>query len=502
MAEHAASSSAAAVEAAAGALCSAPGADLRPGAAPVRPLQPASIASSSAQAALDAPMMPGDGPHDCDSSGLELLENAAEEECEEEGDDEAAAFYEQACVLYPDEQLEEMLYTLRERGFLHFIRTYVRPDVSVRAIQLLLVRLGSLLPRNVREDAERPLVLGVLRAVLMRILRRREKLPQYNSVDDAVALLRRSRRIVVLSGAGISVSCGIPDFRSKDGIYATLMREGKYDLADPQEMFDKEYFMSDPACFFSFAHRIFPSNFTPSPTHRFIKLLEERDVLLRDYTQNIDTLEQQAGITRVLNCHGSFAEASCTNPLCGYSVAGSAIKEDIFAQRVPYCPRCHAPAPPKAKAKAKGKSKGGWNDNDSDSDEAERDARPAGWGVLKPDIVFFGEKLSDKFDRCLFEDRESVDLVIIVGTALKVAPVSELIGHMPHSVPVLLINRTPVLHIQSDIQLLGDADVIVQYLCQRLGWTLPAAPTGTVASASQSNVDIARLDIEPQESVR
>jgi hypothetical protein len=48
-------------------------------------------------------------------------------------------------VLYPDEQLEEMLYTLRERGFLHFIRTYVRPDVSVRAIQLLLVRLGSLL---------------------------------------------------------------------------------------------------------------------------------------------------------------------------------------------------------------------------------------------------------------------------------------------------------------------------------------------------------------------
>jgi hypothetical protein len=42
----------------------------------------------------------------------------------------------------------------------------------------------------------------------------------------------------------------------------------------------------------------------------------------------------------------------------------------------------------------------------------------------------------------------------------------------------------------------------VQYLCQRLGWTLPAAPTGMVASASQSNVDVARLDIEPQESVR
>ncbi len=70
---------------------------------------------------------------------------------------------------------------------------------------------------------------------------------------------------MVLSGAGISVSCGIPDFRSKDGIYATLQSEGKYELDDPQDMFDKQYFLSNPSMFYSFAHKIFPSNFAPAP---------------------------------------------------------------------------------------------------------------------------------------------------------------------------------------------------------------------------------------------
>lgn len=62
--------------------------------------------------------------------------------------------------------------------------------------------------------------------------------------------------------------------------------------------FDKEYFLQDPSCFFSFAHSIFPSNFVPSPSHRFIKLLEEKKKLLRNYTQNIDTLEEAAGVGR------------------------------------------------------------------------------------------------------------------------------------------------------------------------------------------------------------
>ena len=82
----------------------------------------------------------------------------------------------------------------------------------------------------------------------------RDKLPQYNTIEDAVQLIRNSQRVVILTGAGISalplsdsltsysniwplgVSCGIPDFRSKDGIYASLKANGAYDLDDPQQM--------------------------------------------------------------------------------------------------------------------------------------------------------------------------------------------------------------------------------------------------------------------------
>jgi NAD-dependent SIR2 family protein deacetylase len=108
---------------------------------------------------------------------------------------------------------------------------------------------------------------------------------------------------MVLTGAGVSVSCGIPDFRSPDGIYSRL---SEFQLRDPQQMFDLRFFRKRPEIFYSFAREIFPSNFTPSPSHHFIKLLEDKGKLLRNYTQNIDTLEQKAGIHNILQCHGKW----------------------------------------------------------------------------------------------------------------------------------------------------------------------------------------------------
>lgn len=81
------------------------------------------------------------------------------------------------------------------------------------------------------------------------MLRRRQKLKQYNTVEDAVELLRNAKRIMVLTGAGISTSCGIPDFRSSTGLYANLQKEGKYDLDDPQQMLDISYFREHPEVF-------------------------------------------------------------------------------------------------------------------------------------------------------------------------------------------------------------------------------------------------------------
>ena len=120
---------------------------------------------------------------------------------------------------------------------------------------------------------------------------RRKKLGHVNTLRDVVDLIKTSRKIIVLTGAGVSVSCGIPDFRSRDGVYARLAVDFP-DLPDPQAMFDIHYFRKDPRPFFKFAREIYPGQFEPSPCHKFIRCVEKQGKLLRNYTQNIDTLEQ------------------------------------------------------------------------------------------------------------------------------------------------------------------------------------------------------------------
>eukprot|EP00611_Tribonema_gayanum_P010618 TRINITY_DN2069_c0_g1_i3.p1 TRINITY_DN2069_c0_g1~~TRINITY_DN2069_c0_g1_i3.p1 ORF type:complete len:263 (+),score=115.49 TRINITY_DN2069_c0_g1_i3:670-1458(+) len=122
----------------------------------------------------------------------------------------------------------------------------------------------------------------------------RPKLTSINTLEDVAALLTRARNVIVLTGAGISVACGIPDFRSENGLYSML---GEYQLPSPQAMFDIAYFRTNPAPFFKFARELLPGSYTPSATHRFIKALQDRGKLLRNYTQNIDGLEREAGVS-------------------------------------------------------------------------------------------------------------------------------------------------------------------------------------------------------------
>lgn len=168
---------------------------------------------------------------------------------------------------------------------------------------------------------------------------RRSKLRHVNTLDDVVRLLKGAQKIIVLTGAGVSVSCGIPDFRSRDGIYSRLAAEFP-DLPNPQAMFDINYFTQDPRPFFKFAKDIYPGKFKPSPCHRFIKLLEKHQKLLRNYTQNIDTLEKEADIERVIECHGSFATATCTK--CEHRVSADKIRDVVLAQKIPLCEICHS----------------------------------------------------------------------------------------------------------------------------------------------------------------
>ena len=319
---------------------------------------------------------------------------------------------------------------------------------------------------------------GLLSLAISRELSKRIKLPQYNTIDDAVALIQTSTNIIVLTGAGISTSLGIPDFRSKDiGLYSKL---GHLGLNDPQEVFDIEVFKEDPTIFFSIARDILPSTDRFTPTHAFIYLLQQKGKLLTNYSQNIDNIESVAGILpeKLIQCHGSFATASCVE--CKYQVPGESIFPDIKAGLIPRCDRCianlravRAPAAMKRKRSQNGSDKKKRRFDVDDEDTSEEDYDIPAAGVMKPDITFFGEPLPDKFsDRLTNHDKNLVDLVIVIGTSLKVAPVSEVVPYLPPHIPQMYISRTPVSHVNFDIDMLGDCDVVVAELCRRAGWEL------------------------------
>lgn len=113
-----------------------------------------------------------------------------------------------------------------------------------------------------------------------------------------------------------------------------------------------------------------------------------------------------------------------------------------------------------------------WSEDGGDTSDEDDYDEPV-TGVMKPDITFFGEALPSRFgDRLSNHDKDLVDLVIVIGTSLKVAPVSEVIPYLPAHIPQMYISKTPVSHVNFDVDMLGNCDVVVAELCKRAGWEL------------------------------
>ena len=136
-------------------------------------------------------------------------------------------------------------------------------------------------------------------------------------------------------------------------------------------MFDIEVFRHDPTIFYSFARKVLPSTTAFSPTHAFLRLLQDKNKLLRVYTQNIDNLEQLAGVSddNLVQCHGSFATASCMR--CKLQVRGEEIRDDVLRGNVPKCPACEVERDQQSRRKngKKRKRRTNWDDNDEEADD-------------------------------------------------------------------------------------------------------------------------------------
>lgn len=308
----------------------------------------------------------------------------------------------------------------------------------------------------------------------------------FASIRRIAGAIAKATDIVVLVGAGVSVSSGIPDFRSEGGLYDLVRRVPNFDLGDAQVVFDLNEFHSNPETFFRIAKHLMPASSTmPSQTHQFIAALQARKKLRRVYSQNIDGLEQKAGISpaKLVLCHGSFLSATCTHATCNTSVPVSCIEKDVQEGAVSYCKQCINRQQARLRRRTKrrrhqqnlrkGKRNAWASDSENDTD-AENDTV----GVMKPDIVFFGESLPSRVKHCLELDVPHADLVLVFGTSLLVEPVS-LIPDMFHpSVPQFLINRQSV-SLSFHAELLGDCDTSSDALCRYLNWSLPPSTSSS-----------------------
>jgi NAD-dependent deacetylase len=193
-------------------------------------------------------------------------------------------------------------------------------------------------------------------------------------------LLRESSRTVALTGAGISVPSGIPDFRSPG--------TGIWENVDPFEVATIDAFRRDPARFWSFYRPRFAAlgDKLPNPAHEALVELERRELLEGVVTQNVDRLHRKAGTKRLIEVHGSIDTSSCTS--CGASWKLEDVYELFDDDGVAVCSCC--------------------------------------LGYVKPDVVLFGEFLPEAAMAEAQELAAGVDLLLCVGSSLEVQPVAGL----------------------------------------------------------------------------
>jgi NAD-dependent deacetylase len=199
------------------------------------------------------------------------------------------------------------------------------------------------------------------------------------SAERLAALLRASKRTVALTGAGISVPSGIPDFRSPG--------TGMWEKVNPLEVATIDAFRSDPTRFWGFYRPRFASlaDVEPNPAHEALVELERRGLLEAVITQNVDRLHRKAGTRRLIEVHGSIDTSSCI--ACGASWRLEEI-EGLFDDGVAMCTSCG--------------------------------------GQVKPDVVLFGELLPQDAMAEAQELATRADLLLCVGSSLEVYPVAGL----------------------------------------------------------------------------
>lgn len=234
-------------------------------------------------------------------------------------------------------------------------------------------------------------------------------------IEQAITLLKQARHAVALTGAGISTPSGIPDFRSA--------ASGLWQLVDPMEVASIYAFRQRPESFYDWVapHTELILHAKPNAAHVALAQLEEHGPLKCVVTQNIDMLHSKAGSDTVYEVHGHLRQATC---LKCYEIldAEPILARFIETKQVPHCPQCG--------------------------------------GVLKPNIILFGELLPVSVLNEAKRHVRACDLMLVAGSSLEIAPVGdlpELAKRAGANLIIVNLSETPADHL-ADVVI--NADVV------------------------------------------
>ena len=217
-----------------------------------------------------------------------------------------------------------------------------------------------------------------------------------NIIDEITNLIEKSNHITVFTGAGVSTNSGIPDFQGPNGLYKTIQK--RFNLPFPEAVFEINYFKSNPAPFFQLSKEMFNDEIKPTLFHKYIAYLESKNKIALVMTQNIDMLHQKAGSKKVIECHGSYIKAHCLK--CKKEYDFKEYENNLKDGTIPYC-----------------------------------DCK----GIIKPDVVFFGESLPESFFEVYYNPPET-DLLIVAGSSLTVQPAASFALNLLKKTKSILIN--------------------------------------------------------------
>jgi len=241
--------------------------------------------------------------------------------------------------------------------------------------------------------------------------------PADGGVSAARALLGRARRVVVLTGAGVSAESGIPTFR--DAL------TGLWERFDAQELATPRAFRADPALVWGWYEwrRTVVTRARPNPAHLAVAALAARTPETVVVTQNVDDLHERAGSGDVVHLHGSLFQPRCADCAEPWRLPGEPADEPAEGRRLPppRCARCSGP--------------------------------------VRPGVVWFGEALPEAALERAVEAAAACDLLLVVGTSGLVYPAAEL----PHvasrfGASVIQVNPQPTAVDEvADVNLHGPA---------------------------------------------